>query len=289
MNEEVSVVRAVIPGWVDDPVLGYIAIDLAAAIARYRRRLRDGRRGRVSDAQLTQWVTGATESLGFRLGPELDSAIDHVEHAESRRKRRQPKAGELLDQVTTHAQRRDWRFRHLVGIGALIVLGKPASEVLGKDRARLDIGESQDEEDPEPSFIQYIALAIERGEAAALDDIVRWMRKRARTGPKEHDWATILRAYRYTAAALGELRQRWNDGLHADARDRRLLRDLKASGLDVRAVVEQGRARDLKIARQLVARRFHVTASTIMKMWKKRATLLPPGDRLLAQGTDTAE
>jgi hypothetical protein len=291
MTQEVPDGRALIPGFVDDPALGYVHIDLAAATARYRRRRRDERGKSATDAQIVQWVAAATHGLAFRFGTDLDAEVDHLQYAELRAKRQrsEPQAGELLNQVSSHAQRRDWRFRHLAGIGALVLLNKPVSEVLGTGRARLDLGETQGEDDAEPTFLQYIALAIERGEAAALDDVVRWMRQRARSGPKEQDWPTILRAYRYTAAALGELRRRWNDGLTADVRDEALRTQLEAAGLDVEAVVEQGSRSDLKVARRLVSRRFQVTPNTIAKMWKKRATVLPSGDRLLEQGTDPAE
>jgi len=133
----------------------------------------------------------------------------------------------------------------------------------------------------ESETMQYVALAIERGETAALNDIVRWLRQNAKKGPKEYDWPTILRAYRYTAQALRAFRQRWREGLVADDRDRSFIEGLERAQLDVRTVAEQDGGGDLTVARQVVAVQFHVSASTIAKMWKKRARILPKEDRLL--------
>jgi hypothetical protein len=283
------VYRAPIQGPRDDRPLGYVEIDVDFAIRRYRTlsTWRDCHRygpdatDALTDEDIAPWVAAATRNIGFRFAPEVDLAVHLARHAEKRANRPEPQPRELLEQIAPQAKRMSQTYRGLAGIGLLNVLGLPASTVLGPDRARLDIGDTRDAGDEEPSLLQYVALAIERGEAAALDDIVRWLRQNAKKGPKQYDWSMILRTYRYTALALRAFRLRWRQGLVADDRDRPLLERLKNAGFDIGTVAEQNPGGDFGTARQVVALEFKVKSSTIVKMWKKRATLLPKEDRLL--------
>ena len=81
----------------------------------------------------------------------------------------------------------------------LHTLEQPVSSVLPPHRGRLPLEVDLHDE---LKFGEYLAIAIETGEAAALDTLNDWMRQSVRRGPKERDWATILRTYAYTRDAL---------------------------------------------------------------------------------------
>jgi hypothetical protein len=146
-------------------------------------------------------------------------------------------------------------------------LQTPAS-VLLPDRPRIRYA---DETGSEPTLAEYVAMAIEIGDAAALDHIATWMRQFVTRGADEADWPNILRSYRYTADALRELADHWDQGQTGDAD---LIRRIQAAGLDVRTVAEC-RRQHKAMARRMVAREHHVSEQTIRKMWKRRATILP--------------
>jgi len=189
---------------------------------------------------------------------------------------------ESLEAVEAHRNRRNGSYRFLAGLRLLSVLEQPASAFL-QDRPRLRYADEVADDDSEVTLLQYIAVAIETGDAAALEAIARGLKVFVQPGPKKEDWATILRSWRYTAAAVREAATEWARGVDVGALSNQdLVQRIVRAGLKIETTLESKRTH-LVSARQIVAKEYHVRPSTIGKMWKRRAEVLPAGDQMLAE------
>ena len=185
--------------------------------------------------------------------------------------------------VQTHRTLRNTVARGMAGVRLLAALERPASQML-PDRPHLQVADEGCRNDP--SLLEYVAMAIESGNAAALDAIADKMRMFVKRGAKDEDWPTILREYRYTWQALHTLATEWAAGVReTELSNKDLVHRLGRASFDVRAIAEASVRDQGAIARRLVASEQHVSPLTIAKMWKQRRQILPAEDWLLENKT----
>lgn len=252
---------------IGSPPLGYLLLSEPAVSTWYQTSIteRDWIPHEPADGEILTWLLETSPARALKLLDDLFWQL-LIERRE-RELEPPPTPQEVLEATERHRIRRNARARAFAALRLRMMLRSPVSDAL-PNRTRVPIA---DEADSEPTLEEYIAMAIETGEAGALKDIARLMRHFVTRGAKPPDWPTILRSYRATWDALDELTHDWRAGQEGDAP---LVSRIVAAGLDVEHVAESPRQHGIT-ARKIVGREQRVQPSTIGKMWKQRASLLP--------------
>ncbi len=237
----------------DQQTLADVTLDWPEIIRAYNARFPHDQIG-VDDARR---AAALPNPHGFQLSQRLGLAIviwlrDRVEALridDQVRSRDQIVAQRSIDEeredLNAQQAARYVFGRGMAHLALLAAFEKPAADVLGPDRPRLKFGDNPEILEREPTFGAYLALAIETGNAMAIDAIRRWMTTYAKSGPKLNDWLTILERFELERRAVRAKRT-----------------DATQDVIDREAAI-------------IVGGQFGIEPSSIIQRWKKRQEFAP--------------
>ena len=186
---------------------------------------------------LRRWLPEASLWATRNVGSDLPLGVGRAKWEEERSdQKQQPPAAEMLENIQSHVEQRDDSYHEDAGRRLAYELGRFASQVPGLTAPELRRGESAG-----LSFLEYIAVAVETGDAPAIDAIEEWMRRHAKPGPKGEDWPTVLRTYRYVARAI----QTFRAGSNTEAADQPLLERFSRAGIDLMTITADQTSREI--------------------------------------------
>jgi hypothetical protein len=241
----------------------------------------------VTAEDISRWLARTSQRRTGRLA----GVAGHLFHGyhEERDARRHPEPVVLEDAEIHKQQLDDWT-RGLDWLALHAEFSRPAKEQLGLDYVAL-ASDANDLELPSQnpddlSLGDYLARAAQTGNAAAIDAFCRWSRTSVGVARREHDWPTILLAYRAEFEALKQMareRETDPDNFPRSETTKRLLAELGACGFDEASVFGHAsraapgpRRRLAELARVLVAKRYNTTPKAIEQKWRKRR--IRPGE-----------
>jgi hypothetical protein len=150
----------------------------------------------ATETNVGRWLKSSGFELVLHLAADLPVVLDvaRCEEERAERVRHDTPAPPTIADVRKDVARRDYTYSQLCTFGLQDLFGHQVSAVLPSapklkqletDNERLDV-------------FSYLAVAVDTGDGAAIEAILKWLKGAAKRGMNELDWITILREFSVT-------------------------------------------------------------------------------------------